>query len=133
MNKNKSSCKLFKKTCLSGFYLYLTRENVTNNKLWNITLYLLIDLKTKLSEDWHQVKNIFKISTYVVWLDSKNLSFQKFFCNSIILHAKTACPCGTKVLQFLNSLTPKISLVILLTVCHIVLVMLAWRIWYWIN
>ena len=34
---------------------------------------------------------------------------------------------------FLNPLTPKISLVILLTVCHIVLVMLVWRIWYWIN
>ena len=32
-----------------------------------------------------------------------------------------------------NPLTPKISLVILLTVCHTVLVMLVWRIWYWIN
>ena len=29
--------------------------------------------------------------------------------------------------------TPKVSLVILLTVCHTVLVMLVWRIWYWIN
>ena len=29
-------------------------------------------------------------------------------------------------------MTPKISLVILLTVCHIVLVMFVWRIWYWI-
>ena len=33
----------------------------------------------------------------------------------------------------LNPLTPKISLIILLTVCHIVLVMLLTRIWYWIN
>ena len=33
----------------------------------------------------------------------------------------------------LNPLTPKISLVILLTVSHIVLVMLIWRIWYCIN
>ena len=33
----------------------------------------------------------------------------------------------------INPLTPKISLVILLTVCHIVLVMLVWRIWYRIN
>ena len=32
-----------------------------------------------------------------------------------------------------NCLTPKISLVILLVVCHIVLVMLVWRIWYWIK
>ena len=34
---------------------------------------------------------------------------------------------------FINPLTPKISLVILLTVCHTVLVMLVWRIWDWIN
>ena len=33
----------------------------------------------------------------------------------------------------LNPLTPKISLTILLTVCHIVVVMLVSRIWYWIN
>ena len=33
----------------------------------------------------------------------------------------------------INPLTPKISLVILLTVCHTVLVMLACRILYWIN
>ena len=32
-----------------------------------------------------------------------------------------------------NPLTPKISLVILFTVCHTVLVMLICRIWYWIN
>ena len=57
-----------KKTCLSSFYLCLTKENVTYYKLWNVTLYLLIDLNTKFSEDWHQVKNIFEISAYVVWL-----------------------------------------------------------------
>ena len=33
----------------------------------------------------------------------------------------------------LNPLTPKISFVILLTVCHTVLMILVWRIWYWIN
>ena len=32
-----------------------------------------------------------------------------------------------------DPLTPKISLVILLTVYHLVLVMLVLRIWYWIN
>ena len=32
-----------------------------------------------------------------------------------------------------NPLTPKISLVILLTVCNTILVMLIWRIWNWIN
>ena len=34
---------------------------------------------------------------------------------------------------YVNPLTPKISLVILLTVCQTVLVMLVWKIWYWIN
>ena len=33
----------------------------------------------------------------------------------------------------LNPLTPKISLLILLTLCHTVLLMLVWRMWYWIN
>ena len=33
----------------------------------------------------------------------------------------------------LNPVTPKILLVILLTVYHTVLVMLLWRSWYWVN
>ena len=33
----------------------------------------------------------------------------------------------------LNPVTPKILLVIVLTVCHTVLVMLVWRSWYWVN
>ena len=32
-----------------------------------------------------------------------------------------------------NPLTPKISLVILLTICHTVLMTFVWRIWRWIN
>ena len=36
-------------------------------------------------------------------------------------------------LNFFNPLIPKISLVILLAVSHAVLVMLVWRIWYWIH
>ena len=39
-----------------------------------------------------------------------------------------------KAMKFLIiPLTPKILLVILLNICHIVLLMLVWRIWYWIN
>ena len=33
----------------------------------------------------------------------------------------------------INPLTPKISLVILSTVCQMILIMLVWRIWYRIN
>ena len=32
-----------------------------------------------------------------------------------------------------NPLPPKISLVILPTVCQMIFIMLVWRIWYWIN
>ena len=32
-----------------------------------------------------------------------------------------------------NPLLPKISLVILLTFCHSILIMSVWRIWHWIN
>ena len=36
---------------------------------------------------------------------------------------------GTKA--FFNSLMPKISLVIIFTVCHTTLMMLVLRVWYW--
>ena len=36
-------------------------------------------------------------------------------------------------LFFVNPLTPKISLVIVLTICHTILMMSIWRICYWIN
>ena len=41
-------------------------------------------------------------------------------------------PPHTKSTPF-NPSAPKISLVIPLAVCHLVLLMLVWRIWYWIN
>ena len=49
-------------------------------------------------------------------------------------HLRLLCTfvlCAPFVL-WLNPLTPKISLAILLTISHTVLVMLVWRIWYWI-
>ena len=38
-----------------------------------------------------------------------------------------------KMHALINPFTSKISIVILLTVCHTILVMLVWRIWSWIN
>ena len=35
--------------------------------------------------------------------------------------------------SWVNPLTPMVSLVILLTVCHTILMMLVLRVWYWIN
>ena len=49
----------------------------------------------------------------------------------IILRMTTSSKEG--FLFVFKPLTPKIRLVILLTVCYTVLVMLVWRIWYWIN
>ena len=42
---------------------------------------------------------------------------------------------GNEILRYfkVNPLTPKISWVILLTVCHTIHIMLVWRIWNWIN
>ena len=34
---------------------------------------------------------------------------------------------------FINLFTSKISIVILLNACHMVTMMLCWRIWFWIN
>ena len=38
-----------------------------------------------------------------------------------------------KMHALIDPFTPKISIVILLTVCYTILVMLVWRIWSWIN
>ena len=38
-----------------------------------------------------------------------------------------------KMHALINSFTSEMSIVILLTVCHTILVMLVWRIWSWIN
>ena len=56
-------------------------------------------------------------------------------CTWIIKKSHTICQITSRKnpsLTVLNPLTPKITLVILLIVCHIVLVMLVWRICYWI-
>ena len=38
-----------------------------------------------------------------------------------------------KMHALINPFTSEMSIVILLTVCHTILVMLVWRIWSWIN
>ena len=40
---------------------------------------------------------------------------------------------GCSNINLINPFTPKISLVILLTICHTILIVLVRRIWYWIN
>ena len=52
-------------------------------------------------------------------------------CSYSVDHQTILSKSKWKLILF-NPLTPKISLVILFTVCYIVLAMLVWRIWYWI-
>ena len=54
-------------------------------------------------------------------------------CKHIVLKAVDEITHMLHEHKFFNSFTSKISLVILLTVCHTILVMLVLRIWYWIN
>ena len=83
---------------------------------------------------------------YVPWSTSDVYSFgymastiAKTKKSELIDKLSLTCMSKYKQLAFetlvrdLHPLTPKILLVILLTVCHIVLVMLVWRIWYSIN
>ena len=46
---------------------------------------------------------------------------------------KTTEPLAIQCIGDFNPLNLKILLVILLTVCQMILIMLAWRIWYQIN
>ena len=62
----------------------------------------------------------------------KSLWLSQFHCNWS-KKAKLLCGFPTLSWRKVNPLTPKISFIILLTVCHLALVMLVWRIWYWIN
>ena len=75
-------------------------------------------------------------------MDKKTLDKSKIMKNALkkrereILQSKNnrtrSTPPHTKSTPF-NPSAPKISLVIPLAVCHLVLLMLVWRIWYWIN
>ena len=49
---------------------------------------------------------------------------------SILFSIYFPCCCQENLLKDVEL---KISLVILLTLCHLLLVMLVWRIWYWIS
>ena len=63
--------------------------------------------------------------------------FYQYYCSVICFPSRSqTTPCSWALhecLVLFNPLTPKISLVVLLTVCCMVLAMLVSRIWYWIN
>ena len=87
-----------------------------------------------LSINFHQ-SNLFQVKANVL-----NFTFSYWWQLFIKLYLFSKVRSKVQNVSFRNSLqwainplTPKISWVILLTVCNIVLLMLVWRIWYWIN
>ena len=63
-------------------------------------------------------------------------SYNKWMFDRLCVYRRTCHPNKENELRLkgeLNTLTPKISLVILLIVCQTILIMLVWRIWYRIN
>ena len=69
------------------------------------------------------------VSCYAVWVFSSTTWNLFIWLALVICMRILACV----VLNWFNPYTSMISLVILLTVCHTLLIILVWRIWYWVN
>ena len=90
-------------------YNHFQNLNISSGLYWNIFMISVEKIKYKITE--YIPADIFVNSHYLEKL-----------LQTMIHHW------GWKVL--LKPLTPKISFLILFTICHTVLVMLVWRIWY---
>ena len=74
--------------------------------------------------------SIYHSSLHHIWqMPSSNLTIRTLWCTWSFISSR-----GLKGFSH-TPFTPKISIqpVILLTVCHKILTILVWRIWYWIN
>ena len=79
---------------------------------------------------WYVVRNSLKYGRFTTLNIPKCKHFTLLVClRFLVISAMRRL--GS--VQSFNPFTSKISLIILLTVCHTVLVMLVWRIWFWIN
>ena len=94
---------------LRGNWLLISPHSTTLE--WNVKVM-------RIKENNHQFKNLLIVK-------------QILFVSSMGKVKRTVTT-GVMV-QRVNPLTPMISLVILLTVCQMILIMLVWRIWYWIT
>ena len=91
----------------------------TSKQFVELTLFLkLVHYATCRSKMFHNVG-------IYIW---KECSLKKLLC----LHLHNAYFLPLKSIG-VNPLIPKITLVIFLTVCQMIIIMLVWRIWYWIN
>ena len=94
-----------------------------------IISFLVAQLQTQSCNKLYCLINYFGPLFYKFW----GRPMLKFGRVSLSLQSHMEISHVLLLLTEVNPLTPKISLVILLTLCHIVLVMLVWRIWCWIN
>ena len=93
----------FSNTCRVFLYYYYWTGNI--NFFCNVVLHgIFLNWEPELC---HNLQNL--------------LNLQKFPCY-------TVC-----AISYFNALTPKILIEILLIVCHTILLILVWRIWYWIK
>ena len=76
-------------------------------------------------------KGLFLFDDMTLWVIEANLR-SHWNPNYQAVHVCSTRPI-TFCLEGVNPFTPKIQLVILLTICHTILMMLVQRIWYWIN
>ena len=73
-------------------------------------------------------EQFFLLSHHKLMLRCSNGAFKIFLTSRCHFHLVVLiCTLGVRL--YFNPLTPKISLVILLTACHTIYVMLVWRIW----
>ena len=122
--------------------MYTTVRKLVHSSLFTFTDSLASDKTTSDSSSSSMNNNNKKINWYQTNLQKVSWGWQatankgKGMClriNFLIYDKQRALLFCSRFKNTFNPLTLKISLLILLTVCHTVLVMLVWRIWYWIN
>ena len=120
--------------------MYITVRKLVHPSLFTFTDSLASDKTTSDSSSSSMNNNNKKINWYQTNLQKVSWGWQttankgKSMCLWInfLIYDKQRALLFCSRFTF-NPLTPKISLLILLSVGHTVLVMLVWRIWYWIN
>ena len=121
--------------CLYHWYKFFTVNFIHCDLLFNFAGSFLFSIV--FNQDLVQHLFVSFVLLYFVFLFvyfSSNILFVIWFlATASIVHLALILYIFCFFWKDINPLTLKISLVILLPVCHIVLLMLIWRIWYWIN
>ena len=118
---------------------YYTRQSILYlYSLWNDhktcstvlkTITVVLDYADSWVLGWVFTLDNWKSAQLKIWIIQNKIKLNMYHTINITQELKHIL----KSLCVANPLTPKISLVILLTVCHAILMMSIWRIWYWID